>query len=39
MVKKKMLVCARSYETLDGLVNGANEFFEDFIEIISKYLV
>jgi hypothetical protein len=41
MVKKKMLVelCARNYETLDGLVNGVNEIFEDFIEIISKSLV
>jgi hypothetical protein len=41
MVKKKMFVelCARNYETLNGLVNGANETFEDFIKIISKSLV
>ncbi len=31
-IKKKMLVelCEGNYETTDGLVNGANGFFEDF---------
>jgi hypothetical protein len=32
-------LCARNYETSDGLVNGANGIFEDFIESISKSFV
>ncbi len=41
LVKKKMLVelCARNYETSDGLVNGVDGTFEDFIKSISKYFV
>jgi hypothetical protein len=32
LVKKKMLVelCEGNYETLDGLVNGADGIFKDF---------
>ncbi len=41
LVKKKLLMelCARNYETSNGLVNGANGIFEDFIESISKSFV
>ncbi len=36
LVKKQLLVelCARNYETSNGLVNGVNGIFEDFIESI-----
>ncbi len=34
-----MELCVRNYETSNGLVNGANEIFEDFIESISKSFV
>ncbi len=41
LVNKKMLVelCARNYETFDGLVNGVDEIFEDFRRTISKSFV
>ncbi len=41
LFKNKMLVelCAWNYETSNGLVNGANGIFEDFIETISKSFV
>jgi hypothetical protein len=32
-------LCARNYETSDGLVNGANGIFEDFTKIISNSFV
>jgi hypothetical protein len=32
-------LCARNYETLDGLVNGVDGIFEDFTKTISKNLV
>jgi hypothetical protein len=32
-------LCARNYETSDGLVNGADGIFKDFIETISKSFV
>jgi hypothetical protein len=32
-------LCARNYETFDGLVNGAHGIFEDFTETISKSFV
>jgi hypothetical protein len=40
-VKKKMIVelCVGNYETSDGLVNGVDGIFEDFIETISKSFV
>ncbi len=34
-----MEVWARNYETPDGLLNGADEIFEDFTKNISKYFV
>jgi hypothetical protein len=34
-----MELCARNYETTNGLVNGDDKFFEDFTKIISKYFV
>jgi hypothetical protein len=41
MVKKKMLVelCAKNYETSDGLMNGGHGIFEDFTKTISKSFV
>jgi hypothetical protein len=32
-------LCVGNYETSDGLVNGANGIFENFIENISKSLI
>jgi hypothetical protein len=32
-------LCARNYETLDGLVNGIDGILEDFTKTISKSLV
>ncbi len=31
-----MELCARNYETLDGLVNGVDGTFEDFTKTILK---
>jgi hypothetical protein len=33
-----MELCARNYETVDGLVNGADEIFEDFTKIFQNIL-
>jgi hypothetical protein len=32
-------LCARNYETSDGLMNVVDGIFEDFTKIISKYFV
>jgi hypothetical protein len=29
-------LCARNYETLDGLVNGVDEIFEDFTKLFQN---
>ncbi len=40
-LRKKKLVelCVENYETSDGLVNGANDIFENFTKIISNSFV
>jgi hypothetical protein len=40
LAKKKMLVelCVGNYETFDGLVNGANVIFENFIKLFQNLL-
>jgi hypothetical protein len=32
-----MELCARNYETVDGLVNGDDDIFEDFTKNNSKH--
>jgi hypothetical protein len=32
-------LCAKSYNTLDGLINGANETFKDFTQTFSKSFI
>jgi hypothetical protein len=41
LLKKHMLVesCAKDYNTLDGLVNGANGTFKDFTQTSSKSFI
>jgi hypothetical protein len=31
-------LCARNYNTLDGLINGANGTFNDFTQTFSNHL-
>jgi hypothetical protein len=41
LLKKYILIklCVGNYSTLDGLVNGANGTFQDYIEVFNKQLI
>jgi hypothetical protein len=41
LLKKNILVelCVGNYSTLDGLINGANGMFQDYIKVFNKQLI